>query len=56
MTHVAKVARKHGKIAGFMATDLAWIKKAKNMGYTMIAGGTDTGLLQQSFKNLINDI
>jgi 2-dehydro-3-deoxyglucarate aldolase/4-hydroxy-2-oxoheptanedioate aldolase len=56
MTHVAKVAQKHGKIAGFMATDTAWIQKAKNMGYTLIAGGTDTGLLQQSFKKLIDHI
>jgi len=56
MTHVAKVAQKHGKIAGFMATDIAWIQKAKNMGYTLIAGGTDTGLLQQSFKKLIEHI
>ena len=56
MTHVAKVAQKHGKIAGFMATDIAWIKKAKDMGYTMIAGGTDTGLMQQSIKKLIDNI
>jgi 2-keto-3-deoxy-L-rhamnonate aldolase RhmA len=39
-----------------MATDIAWIQKAKNMGYTLIAGGTDTGLLQQSFKKLIDHI
>ena len=56
MTHVAQVAKKHCKVAGFMATDPAWIAKAKNMGYTLIAGGTDTGLLQQSFKNLIDVI
>ena len=56
MIHVSQVAKKHGKIAGFMATDQAWITKAKNMGYTMIAGGTDTGLLTQSFKKLIDGI
>jgi len=26
------------------------------MGYTLIAGGTDTGLLTQSFKKLIDGI
>jgi 2-keto-3-deoxy-L-rhamnonate aldolase RhmA len=53
MNHVAKVARKHGKVAGFMATDATWIDRAKAMGYTMLAAGTDTALLQQAFSQLI---
>lgn len=56
MQHVAQVAKKHGKIAGFMATDKAWIERAKTMGYTMLAAGTDTGLLQQALGDLIVDI
>jgi 2-dehydro-3-deoxyglucarate aldolase/4-hydroxy-2-oxoheptanedioate aldolase len=56
MQHVAQVAKKHGKIAGFMATDKAWIERAKTMGYTMLAAGTDTGLLQQALGELIVDI
>ena len=56
MTHVAQVARKHGKAAGFMATDTAWIERAKEMGYTMLAAGTDTALLQQAFGQLIQHI
>ncbi len=56
MTHVAQVARKHGKVAGFMATDPVWIERAKAMGYTMLAAGTDTGLMQQAFGQLIDGI
>jgi len=53
MTHVATVARRHGKIAGFMATDPAWMARARKMGYTMLAAGTDTGLLEASYSALI---
>ena len=56
MHRVADVAIKHGKVAGFMATDKAWIERAKSMGYTMLAAGTDTGLLQQSLGQLVEAI
>ena len=56
MRKVAEVSRRHGKAAGFMATDPAWVERAKAMGYTMIAGGTDTGLLQQGFSDLAGRI
>jgi 2-keto-3-deoxy-L-rhamnonate aldolase RhmA len=56
MRRVAAVARRHGKAAGFMATDAPWIARAHEMGYTMIAGGTDTGLLEAAFKNLVGQI
>ena len=56
MREVAEVCRRHGKAAGFMATDKAWIERAREMGYTMIAGGTDTGLLQQAFTQLVGQI
>ena len=56
MARVANVARQYGKIAGFMATDPAWIARAKAMGYTMLAAGTDSGLLQQAMGTLIDDI
>jgi len=52
MRHVAEVSRRHGKAAGFMATDAAWVERAREMGYTMIAGGTDTGLLEQGYRDL----
>jgi len=56
MQHVAQVAKKHGKVAGFMATDKPWIERAKSMGYTMLAAGTDTGLLQQALGQLVETI
>ena len=56
MRTVAEVCRRHGKAAGFMATDSAWIERAREMGYTMIAGGTDSGLLQQAFSQLVGQI
>ena len=56
MRHVAAVARRHGKAAGFMATDAAWTARAREMGYTMIAGGTDTGLLELALKKLVGEI
>jgi len=56
MRKVADVARRHGKAAGFMATDPAWIARAREMGYTMIAGGTDTGLLELALKKMVGEI
>ena len=56
MRKVAEVARRHGKAAGFMATDAAWVARARDMGFTMVAGGTDTGLLEQAFKGMVDQI
>lgn len=56
MRRVAKVARAHGKAAGFMATDAAWIARVKEMGYTMIAGGTDTGVIEAGYKAMASQI
>ena len=56
MRKVVDVCRRHGKAAGFMATDAGWITRAREMGYTMIAGGTDTGLLELALKNMVVQI
>ncbi len=56
MRKVVQACHRHGKAAGFRATDRAWIERAKGMGYTMIAGGTDNGLLQQAFTILVDQI
>jgi 2-keto-3-deoxy-L-rhamnonate aldolase RhmA len=56
MRKVAQVARANGKAAAFMATDAAWIARVREMGYTMIAGGTDMGLLELAVKNLVGHI
>jgi 2-keto-3-deoxy-L-rhamnonate aldolase RhmA len=53
---VVEVSRRHGKAAGFMATDKDWIERAREMGFTMIAAGTDTGLLQQAVGDLVGRI
>jgi len=56
MRKVAQVAKANGKAAGFMATDAAWVARAREMGYTMLAAGTDTGLLQSGVKGLVDRI
>ncbi len=56
MRDVVRACRRHGKAAGFMATDPAWVQRAREMGYTMIAAGTDNGLLQQAFTQMVGHI
>lgn len=56
MRRVAEAARRHGKVAGFMATDQAWITRVRQMGYSMIAAGTDTGILEAGMRNLVVQI
>ena len=34
----------------------AWIARARDMGYTMIAGGTDTGLLELALQGMVGQI
>jgi 2-dehydro-3-deoxyglucarate aldolase/4-hydroxy-2-oxoheptanedioate aldolase len=52
MRDVAAIAKRHGKAAGFMATDRRWIDRVKNMGYSMLAVGTDVGLLADATRGL----
>lgn len=54
MQRVADVARRHGKAAGFMATDPSWIDRVKAMGYTMIAVGTDVSLMTDATRRLVD--
>ncbi|MBM3375860.1 MAG: aldolase [Betaproteobacteria bacterium] len=54
MQHVAHVARRHGKAAGFLATDSGWVDRARAMGYTMLAIGTDVGLLSDATRRLVD--
>ncbi len=56
MRRVAEVARRHGKAAGFMATDRAWIERVRAMGYSMIAVGTDPGLLGAAVQALVEHV
>ncbi len=54
MQRVADVAKQHGKAAGFMATDPAWVDRVKAMGYTMLAVGTDVSLLADATRRLVD--
>ncbi len=56
MRRVAEVAHRHGKAAGFMATDRAWIERVRAMGYSMIAIGTDQGLLGAAVQALVEHV
>ncbi|MCM5570408.1 aldolase/citrate lyase family protein [Burkholderiaceae bacterium FT117] len=56
MRRVAEVAKRHGKAAGFMATDRAWIERVRAMGYTMIAVGTDPGLFGAAVRGLVAQV
>jgi 2-keto-3-deoxy-L-rhamnonate aldolase RhmA len=56
LRRVVEVARHHGKAAGFMASDRAWIDRVRAMGYSMIAVGTDSGLLGAAVKGLVERV
>ncbi|MGH1359370.1 MAG: HpcH/HpaI aldolase family protein [Burkholderiaceae bacterium] len=56
MREIAAVARKHGKAAGFMATDHAWVERARQSGYNMIAIGSDISLLSAGASQLIEQV
>ncbi|MEO8542053.1 MAG: hypothetical protein ABI434_07450 [Burkholderiaceae bacterium] len=56
MRDVVRACRRDGKAAGFLATDRASVQRAREMGYTMIAAGTDNGLLQQACTQMVGHI
>lgn len=53
---IAQSASRHGKCAGFMVSSPAWVRRAQQAGYRMLAAGTDTALLQEGFSGLIGAI
>ena len=50
---ISKVARKNGKAAGIMTGNKLWTKRAIEIGYTMIAVGPETTILQDGLKNIL---
>ncbi len=56
MRKVVRVARQYRKVAGFMATDTNWVERVRGMGYTMIAGGSDTGIIEAGYRQLATRI
>jgi 2-dehydro-3-deoxyglucarate aldolase/4-hydroxy-2-oxoheptanedioate aldolase len=53
---VAEAAARYGKAAGFMASSTAWVSRAREAGYRMLAAGTDTSILQAGFAHLIDNM
>lgn len=50
LERVVKVARKHGKVAGFMAVDERWAVDILAQGFRIIAYSVDTVLLQAGIR------
>jgi 2-keto-3-deoxy-L-rhamnonate aldolase RhmA len=53
LKNVAAVARRHGKGAGFMASDAAWMKRAIAAGYNVIAVGPDQAILTAGYRAIL---
>lgn len=47
-------ARGHGKGLGFMVTDETWAARAREMGFNMVAVGTDQGLLMRGVTSVLD--
>jgi 2-dehydro-3-deoxyglucarate aldolase/4-hydroxy-2-oxoheptanedioate aldolase len=45
---IVAAARRHGKVAGFMASDETWARDYYAKGFRMLAVGPDQALLQQA--------
>ena len=52
---IVSAARKHDKSLGFMATDAAWYKKYRALGFNMLAAGTDQSILRDGWSNILAD-
>jgi len=46
-------ARRNGKGLGFLATDEVWAARAREMGFNMVAVGTDQGLLMRGVASVL---
>lgn len=50
---IVAAGRKHGKALGFMAADTTWAKNYRELGFNMIATGTDQGILMAGVRNIL---
>jgi 2-keto-3-deoxy-L-rhamnonate aldolase RhmA len=50
LAHVGKVSKAAGKAAGLMAADVAWTRRVRDLGYTVIAQGVDHAHYQNSLR------
>ena len=53
---IAAAGRKHKKGLGFMAADTTWAKQFRELGFNMLATGTDHGILMAGVRNIIASV
>ena len=46
----------HRHNAGFMAADTAWAKQFRELGFNMLATGTDHGILMAGVRNILPSV
>ena len=56
LKRVVKAGRKNGKGLGFMASDANWAREYKDLGFNMLASGTDHGLLMAAVADLLDSV
>jgi 2-keto-3-deoxy-L-rhamnonate aldolase RhmA len=56
LTRVARAAASHGKAAGVLARDEAQAREYKALGYSVIAMGSDRGLLAQGMRRCAREL
>jgi 2-dehydro-3-deoxyglucarate aldolase/4-hydroxy-2-oxoheptanedioate aldolase len=53
LDRVVGAARRHGKGAGFLASDRAWMARAKAHGFNMLAAGPDQAILTAGYRAIL---
>jgi 2-dehydro-3-deoxyglucarate aldolase/4-hydroxy-2-oxoheptanedioate aldolase len=53
---IVAAGRKHKKGLGFMAADTAWANQFRELGFNMLATGTDHGILMAGVRNILASV
>ncbi len=53
---IVAAGRKHKKGLGFMAADATWAKQYKELGFNMLATGTDHGILMAGVRSILASV
>ena len=53
---IVAAGRRHGKALGFMAADADWARRYRDLGFNMIATGTDQGILTAGVRAILQSI
>lgn len=56
LKRVVKAGQKHGKGLGFMASDGSWARDYRQLGFNMLAAGTDHGLLMAGVREIVASV